>query len=72
VATGLGIAALPQIAAMPIVNVMKLKWRPISDEWATRQLQIVIRQDADAAAVALRDFLQSPSHFAKADNTRFE
>jgi hypothetical protein len=51
---------------------MKLKWRPLSDEWATRQLQIVIRQDADAAAVALRDFLQLPSQNAKAGKARFK
>jgi DNA-binding transcriptional LysR family regulator len=43
VAAGLGIAALPKGAALPIVRAMKLTWRPLSDAWASRQLQVVIR-----------------------------
>lgn len=72
VAAGLGIAALPKIAALPIVRAMQLQWRPLSDSWAKRQLQIVIRQDADAAAVALRDFLRPRSHSAKAATAKFK
>jgi DNA-binding transcriptional LysR family regulator len=66
VASGLGIAALPKGAGLPILRAMKLAWRPLSDPWAHRQLKIGIRPDADAAVVELRDFLCSPSRNAKA------
>ena len=61
VASGLGIAALPKGAALPMLRAMKLQWRPLSDAWARRQLQVVVRPDADATVVALRDFLVSAS-----------
>jgi len=48
---------------------VKLKWRPISDEWATLQLQIGIRQGVDAT---LRDLMWLPSQNAKVDGMRFE
>jgi DNA-binding transcriptional LysR family regulator len=67
VASGLGIAALPKQAALPIVRALKLAWRPLADAWARRQLKIGIRTDADPAIVALRDFLCAPpSRNAKA------
>jgi DNA-binding transcriptional LysR family regulator len=67
VASGLGIAALPKQAALPIVRAMKLGWRPLADTWAQRQLKVGIRPDADPAIVALRDFLCAPpSRIAKA------
>lgn len=66
VASGLGIAALPKQAALPIVRAMKLAWRPLADSWAQRQLKIGIRPDADGSIVALRDFLCAPSRNAKA------
>jgi DNA-binding transcriptional LysR family regulator len=66
VAAGLGIAALPKGAALPMVRAMRLPWRPLSDAWATRQLQLAIRPDADAAVVALHDFLLPASQTAKA------
>jgi DNA-binding transcriptional LysR family regulator len=66
VASGLGIAALPKQAALPIVRAMKLAWRPLADPWAQRQLKIGIRPDADRSIVALRDFLCAPSRNAKA------
>jgi len=66
VASGLGIAALPKQAALPIVRAMKLAWRPLADPWAQRQLKIGIRPDADHSIVALRDFLCAPSRNAKA------
>ncbi len=66
VASGLGVAALPRLAALPIVRAMKLTWRPLADPWARRQLRIGIRPDADAAIVALRDSLCAPSQNAKA------
>jgi DNA-binding transcriptional LysR family regulator len=66
VASGLGIAALPKRAALPIVRAMKLAWRPLADPWAQRQLKIGIRPDADRSIVALRDFLCAPSQNAKA------
>ena len=66
VASGLGIAALPKQAALPIVRAMKLAWRPLADPWAQRQLKIGIRPDADRSIVELRDFLCAPSRIAKA------
>ncbi|WBY02838.1 LysR family transcriptional regulator [Ramlibacter tataouinensis] len=66
VASGLGIAALPKAAGLPIVRAMKLAWRPLADAWAHRQLKIAIRPDADPAIAGLRDFLCSPSRNAKA------
>lgn len=71
VASGLGIAVLPKLACLPIIRAMNLAWRPLSDAWARRQLQIGVRPDADAAIVALRDFLCAPSQNAKpASSTR--
>lgn len=72
VASGLGIAALPKAAALPIIKAMKLSWRPLSDEWAHRQLKIAIRTDADASVRAVRDFLCAPSQNAKATLTKFK
>lgn len=66
VASGLGIAALPKAAGLPIVRAMKLAWRPLADGWAKRQLKIGMRPDADPAIAALRDFLCAPSRNAKA------
>ena len=66
VASGLGIAALPKDASMPIVRAMKLSWRPLADPWSHRQLRIGIRPDSDPAIVRLRDFLCTPSQKAKA------
>lgn len=72
VAAGLGIAALPKGVALPIVRSLKLQWRPLSDPWARRQLQLVVRRDADAVVVALRDFLLPTSQTAKPAGARFE
>lgn len=72
VASGLGIAALPKQAGLPIVRGMKLAWRPLSDAWAHRRIQIAIRADADATLVALRDFLVSTSQNAKAGSPTLE
>jgi len=57
---------------LPIVRAMKLQWRPLSDAWATRQLQVAIRPDADATVVALRDFLLPTSQTAKSGRARFK
>jgi DNA-binding transcriptional LysR family regulator len=70
VASGLGIAALPKGAALPIVKAMKLTWRPLADAWASRQLLIAIQPDADVATIALRDFLQSNSQIVKTPRTK--
>ena len=72
VASGLGIAALPKTAALPIVRAMKLRWRPLADSWAQRQLQVLLRPDADATAVALRDFLLLSSQSAKTGHARLK
>lgn len=70
VASGLGIAALPRAAALPIIRAMKLQVRPLADEWARRQLLLGLRRDADETLVALRDFLCSAvSRNAKAAST---
>jgi DNA-binding transcriptional LysR family regulator len=67
VASRLGIAALPKAAALPIVQAMGLTWRPLSDAWAQRQLQVAVFPGADPAVAALRDFLCAPpSQNAKA------
>ena len=72
VASGLGIAALPKGAALPIARAMRLHWRPLSDAWATRQLQLAIRPDADATVVGLRNFLLPTSQSAKSGRARFK
>lgn len=72
VASGLGIAALPKGAALPIARAMNLRWRPLADAWAVRQLQVAVRPDADAAVVALRDFLLPTSQNAKAERARYK
>jgi DNA-binding transcriptional LysR family regulator len=72
VAAGLGIAALPKGAALPIVRAMKLRWRPLADAWAQRQLLVAIRPDADATVVALRDFLCPTSQNAKAGRAKLK
>jgi len=72
VAAGLGIAALPKGAALPIARAMQLRWRPLSDTWATRQMQLAIRADADDTVTALRDFLRPTSQSAKAERARFK
>jgi DNA-binding transcriptional LysR family regulator len=72
VASGLGIAALPKGAAVPIARAMKLQWRPLADAWAVRQLQVAIRPDADATVVALRDFLLPTSQTAKSGRTKLK
>jgi DNA-binding transcriptional LysR family regulator len=72
VASGLGIAALPKAAALPIIQAMKLSWRPLSDDWAHRQLRIGIRPDADDAVRAIRDFLCAPLQNAKASLVKFK
>jgi DNA-binding transcriptional LysR family regulator len=40
VASGLGIAILPEAAARPIVRAMGLKTRPLADAWARRRLLV--------------------------------
>ena len=70
VASGLGIAALPKAAALPIVKAMKLTWRPLTDTWASRQLLIAIQPDADVTTIALRDFLQPNSQMVKTPRTK--
>lgn len=66
VASGLGIALLPKVAALPIVRAMQLSWRPLKDEWAQRQLKVGIRKEADSLVVSFRDFLHAPSQNVKA------
>lgn len=70
VAAGLGVALLPKEAALPIVKAMKLHWRPLADAWVHRQLQVVVRPDADETVRAVRDFLVSVSQNAKARRSR--
>lgn len=65
VASGLGIAALPKAAGLPIAHAMKLSWRPLADAWAVRQLKVAVRKDADATITAFRDFLCAPSRNSK-------
>ncbi|HEY0823791.1 MAG TPA: LysR family transcriptional regulator [Ramlibacter sp.] len=67
VASGLGIAVLPKNAALPIVGAMKLRWRALSDPWASRRLLLATRPGPqDPAVEALAAFLAEPSQDAKA------
>ncbi|WP_286138078.1 LysR family transcriptional regulator [Polaromonas sp. C04] len=71
VASGLGIAALPKDATLPIIRAMKLTFRPFSDPWAKRRLLAATKPDCDAAVTALRDFLCAPlSQKAKTPSTK--
>ena len=70
VAAGLGVALLPKEAALPIVKAMKLQWRPLADTWVHRQLQVVVRPDADAVVRTMRDFLMPVSRNAKSRPSR--
>jgi DNA-binding transcriptional LysR family regulator len=70
VAAGLGVALLPKQAALPIIKAMKLQWRPLSDTWVHRQLQVVVRPDADGTVRAMRDFLIAVSQNAKSRRSR--
>jgi DNA-binding transcriptional LysR family regulator len=66
VASGLGIAVLPKSAALPIVGAMKLRWRALSDAWASRRLLVATRPGThDAAVDQLLQFLVEPSQKAK-------
>lgn len=66
VASGLGVAVLPKAAALPIIRAMKLGWRPLADPWARRRMLVAVADgQADAAAIALLDFLVQPSQTAK-------
>jgi DNA-binding transcriptional LysR family regulator len=66
VSSGLGIAALPKLAALPIIHAMKLSWRPLSDAWAKRQIMICTKPHADPLVSEFRDFLCEPSKKVKA------
>ena len=65
VASGLGIALLPKVAALPIVRAMQLCWRPLKDEWAHRRLKVGIGKEVDTVVLNFRDFLHAPSQNAK-------
>ena len=67
VASGLGIALLPRTAALPIVAAMGLRWRALSDPWASRRLLVATRSGPiDPAVRELVEFLAEPSQNAKA------
>jgi DNA-binding transcriptional LysR family regulator len=67
VASGLGVAILPKGASLPIVRAMKLRARPLSDAWATRQLMLATAGgQVDEGILALVQFLAGPSPDAKA------
>jgi DNA-binding transcriptional LysR family regulator len=60
VASRLGIAMLPKLAAKPIIAALKLSSRPLSDAWAQREMLIGVAPRSDAQVLALRDFLCTP------------
>ncbi|MBC7438158.1 MAG: LysR family transcriptional regulator [Bdellovibrionales bacterium] len=71
VASRLGIAILPKAAALPIMQAMKLTWRPLADTWAQRRLLVgTAAGQADAGIAALVAFLVEPSQNAKAKRTK--
>lgn len=61
VASGLGIAALPRQACLPLLRALRLGWRPLADGWARRRLCLGLRPEADATVRDLRDWLAAPS-----------
>ena len=72
VAAGLGLAIVPKGVALPLVRAKALQWRALSDAWATRQVQLCVRTDADLAVKELRDFLRSSSQNAKPRQARLK
>lgn len=67
VASSLGIAILPKVAAQPIMRAMKLRSRPLADSWAQRRLLVArLSGPPDAGISALIKFLVEPSPNAKA------
>lgn len=67
VASGLGIAVLPAVAATPIVRAVGLTTRPLADEWARRRLLVAMPAGRDDAGVAsLVAFMLTSSQNAKA------
>jgi DNA-binding transcriptional LysR family regulator len=67
VAAGLGVAMLPKASALPIIQSMKVSWRPLQDAWAQRRLMIAVRTDADQDVRAFRSALILSSQNTKAD-----
>jgi DNA-binding transcriptional LysR family regulator len=62
VASGLGVALLPKRAVLPILHSMRLRWRPLVDEWANRNLLVATAAgNTDANIRAFVDFLTQPS-----------
>jgi DNA-binding transcriptional LysR family regulator len=69
VASGLGIAVLPKVAALPIARVMGLRTRALADAWARRRLLVATMRtvvERDAGVAQLVNFLVEPSPAAKA------
>lgn len=60
VSSGLGIALLPKMAAMPLINGLRLSWRPVADPWAKRNLLIATKpSEIDNDVLQLVEFLVS-------------
>jgi DNA-binding transcriptional LysR family regulator len=71
VASGLGIAMLPKVAAQPIMRAMKLVARPLADPWAQRRLLLATQAGPQEEGVAsLVAFLAPPSQNAKAGHRK--
>lgn len=71
VASGLGIAVLPRHAVMPLVRSMDLRWRPLADDWASRNLVAAVRPGTqDPTALSLLAFLTEPTQNAKAPRSK--
>lgn len=61
VATGLGLALLPEAACRPLVATLGLATRHLSDAWAQRQVLLALPANtADPVVLALADFLAAP------------
>ena len=70
VASGLGIALLPKGAALPMLRSLKLTWRPLLDDWASRRLLVaMVAGTRDAAVKSFVDFLAPSSQTANAEPT---
>ena len=71
VASGLGIAILPKGASLPIVNSMRLGWRPLADPWAQRRLLVgTVAGQPDAGIASLVEFLVQPLQIQPSQNAK--
>lgn len=65
VRTGVGVAVLPEFAARPYADALGFSWAPLSDDWATIELKLCLR-DMDCIPTAARRLI---THLTASDKT---